>query len=250
MTEIQHSRTSLAALERLRPVDLSQPLSNDAALWNGNHAAAVEVESLDVDHHVDGGDICFTRLSLVSHSGTHVDAARHFFPRGRSIEEYDLDRFICPAVAVDARREGAVALSRAELEEAMPPIERGDAVLIYFGYAERFGEESYYEHPYLAEEAAEYLVETGVAMLGVDTLTPDLPSVARSDDGYHFPVHSTLLGEDVLIIENLGPKVASVLGQRFVLVTAPLRIVDGDASPVTPLALIEKEATPGLTCLK
>jgi kynurenine formamidase len=243
MTEIeaQPPRAPLPALERLQRVDLSQPLSNDSALWNGNRAADVAVESLAVDHHVPGAEICFTRLTIVSHTGTHVDAAKHFFPDGRAIDEYELGRFVCPAVALDARREGALPLTREELEAADPGIRPGDAVFIYFGYAERFGSESYYEHPYLAPAAAEYLVERGVALVGVDTLTPDLPSVARPDDGYDFPIHSTLLGDDVLIIENLGPNLAKLVGRRFLLVAAPLRIAGGDASPVVPIALIEQE---------
>jgi arylformamidase len=240
-TDAQPTAAPLPLLERLERIDLSQPLSNSSALWNGSRAADVAVESLAVDHHVPGAEICFTRLSIVSHTGTHVDAARHFFPEGRAIDGYELGRFVCPAVAIDARREGALPLTREELEAAGPEIRPGDAVFIYFGYAERFGGEGYYEHPYLAPAAAEHLVECGVSLVGVDTLTPDLPSVARPDDGYDFPIHSTLLGADVLIVENLGPNLARLLGRRFLLVAAPLRIEGGDASPVVPIALIEQE---------
>lgn len=240
MTEVQQGPTTLAALEPLEMVDLTQPLSGDGALWNGTQAASIELEKLDLEHGVEGGDLCFTRISLVSHSGTHVDAPRHFFPQGSTIDEYGLDRFIRPAVAVDARRDGAVPLTRQQLEAASPTIEPGDAVLIYFGYAEKFYRDDYREHPYLSTDAAEYLVEAGATLVGVDTLTPDLPNVARPDEGFDFPVHSLLLGDDVLIIENLGPKLATLLGRRFLLIAPPIRIVGGDASPIAPVALVER----------
>lgn len=222
-----------------RLVDLSQPVSNDMALWNGSEATAVKLERLDLDHCVPGGEIRFTRLSMVSHSGTHVDAARHFFPDGRAIDQYDIRRFVCGAVAVDARRDGIEALTRAQLERAAPEIRPGDAVLIYFGYARRFGLSDYYYHPYLAHDAARYLVERGAAIVGVDTLTPDKPAVARPARAYDFPVHRALLQDDILVIENLGPALEQLVGRRFVLIATPFRIVGGDASPVAPLAIVE-----------
>jgi len=38
---------------------------------------------------------CTTHLRMVAHAGTHVDAARHFFPEGESIDEYPIGRFVC-----------------------------------------------------------------------------------------------------------------------------------------------------------
>jgi arylformamidase len=228
-----------SALEGLRHLDLSQRLTNDGALWNGFQAAEVETHTLDIAHQVPDGEVCFTRLSIVSHTGTHVDAARHFFPSGRSIEDYELDRFVRPAVAVDARREGALPLTRKELELAAPELRPGDALLIYFGYAERFGDPGYYDHPYLSVGAAEFALEREASLVGVDTLTPDLPAMRRPESGYDFPIHHSLLSADVLIIENLGPNLSQLVGRRFLLVAAPLRIEGGDASPVVPVALLD-----------
>ena len=241
MTEAEQTAGRTPLLERLRQVDLAQTISKDGALWNGTQAAEVEVEQLDIQHRIPGAEICFTRLSIVSHNGTHVDAARHFFPEGRTIDEYDLDRFVLPAVAIDARREGMVELTAAELAEAGPEIRAGDAVLIYFGYAERFGSSDYGIHPHLSTDAARYIVERGATLVGVDTLTPDLAAAGRPAGGYDLPVHNLLLGNDVLIIENLGPKLRDLLGERFLLVAVPLRIAGGDAAPVVPVALVEGE---------
>ena len=222
-------------------VDLSQPLSEAMAAWRGTERAEVTIEEIGVDHAVPGARISATYLSMVTHAGTHVDAARHFYPDGKSIDEYELDRFVCRGLAIDVRREGPHELSVDELRAVDPGIRAGDAVLLYFGYAERYTTESYYDHPYLSGGAAEYLAERGAGVVGADVITPDRPS-HRREQPFPFPVHSALLGQDVLVVENLGPGLARVTGREFLFVMPPLTIPGADASPVVPLALVPREA--------
>jgi arylformamidase len=218
-------------------IDLSQPISPEMAAWRGTERTEIRVEEVPIEHSIPGGRISATHLNMVAHAGTHVDAARHFFPEGQSIDEYPIGRFACRGVAIDLPREGAVEVSAAELAAADPGIRAGDAVLLHLGYAERYTEDSYYDHPYLAADAAEYLAEKGIGILGVDVITPDKPS-HRREVPFGFPVHATLLGADVLIVENLGPGVRSVVGREFLFVMPPFSIVGADASPVVPLALL------------
>jgi kynurenine formamidase len=111
-------------------------------------------------------------------------------------------------------------------------------VLLRFGFAERYTGPDYHDHPYLGAAATDYLVERGIGMLGVDLVTPDAPPSRRGAD-FDFPVHTRLLSRDILILENLGTGLAQVVGRSFTLVTPPLRIEDGDASPVAPVALLD-----------
>jgi len=221
----------------LEVVDLSQPYTPEMAGWRSTERTEIEIEEVPIVHAVPGGRISATYFRTVTHAGTHVDAARHFFPDGPSIDEYPIRRFVSRGVAIDLPREGAQELSRAELEAADPGIRPGDAVLIHFGYAARYTDEDYHDHPYLSGEAAEYLVERGAGLLGADVITPDMPAARRAKP-FTYPVHSTLLRNDVLIVENLGPGLAEVVGREFTFVMAPLRIPGGDASPVAPLALL------------
>jgi arylformamidase len=218
-------------------IDLSQPISPDMAAWRGTERTEICMEEVPIEHSIPGGRISATHLKMVAHAGTHVDAARHFFPDGPSIDDYPVERFVCRGVAIDLPREGAVEVTADELAAADPGIRAGDAVLIHFGYAERFTEDAYYDHPFLAADAAEYLAAKEVGICGVDVITPDKPS-HRRETPFGFPVHATLLGGDVLIVENLGPGLRSVVGREFLFVMAPLSIVGADASPVVPLALL------------
>lgn len=222
---------------RFEVIDLSQPISPEMAAWRGTERTEMRVEEVPIEHSIPGGRISATHLKMVAHAGTHVDAGRHFFPDGPSIDEYPIERFVGRGVAIDLPREGAFEVSADELAAADPGIRPGDAVLLHFGYADRFTEDAYYDHPYLAADAAEYLAEKEVGICGVDVITPDKPS-HRREVPFGFPVHATLLGADVLIVENLGPGLRAVVGREFLFVMAPFSIVGADASPVVPLALL------------
>jgi kynurenine formamidase len=111
--------------------------------------------------------------------------------------------------------------------------------LLYFGYAERFGDDAYRHHAYLSVDAAEFLVERQATIVGTDTITPDFPAAHRSA-GFDHLIHRCLLGHDVLIIEHLGPGLRDVAGRWMTLLAFPLRIVGGDGSPNPVMALVEE----------
>jgi arylformamidase len=230
-----------AGQDGLRIVELTQPIFPGMAGWRGTERAEVEIEELDIHHSVAGGRILGTYLRTPAHAGTHVDAARHFFPDGPTIDQYDVERFACRATALDVRRGSAEPLGGDELRELDPGLEPGDGLLLWFGWADRYSEPVYNDHPYLTADAADYLVERQLNVVGVDTLTPDAPH-NRRPARFDFPVHARLLGADVLVIENLGPRLAKLIGSWFLLTFAPLRLQGGDASPVAPLALMEGSA--------
>lgn len=222
-------------------VDLSQPLTDDMAGWRGTERAEITMSEVAIDHAVSGGRISATHINMFAHAGTHVDAARHFYPGGKSIDQYEIEQFVCRGVAIDLRREGAHEVSADELRAADPGMRAGDAVLLYFGYAERYTQDGYFEHPYLSGEAAEYLAEKEIGVFGADLITPDCPA-HRRETPFPYPVHTALLSQEVPIVENLGPGLARVIGREFLFVMAPLTIPGADASPVVPLALLPREA--------
>jgi len=221
-------------------MDLAQPLFNGMP-----RAKALGDASFRVDEHLRPGlagppSVRVTHLQMAAHVGTHVDAARHFIADGKTIDQYPPSFFMGAGVALDLRREGVVPVTADDLARCRPTVRRGDIVFVSFGYAERFQDPDYHDHPYLTGDAADWLLERGVRMLGVDTVTPDLPGAHRSDS-YDFPVHMRLLANDVLIVENLGPNLTHLLGQRLQILAVPFAIEGGDASPIVPLARIDGE---------
>jgi len=186
-------------------------------------------------------EIRFTRYQLTTHIGTHVDAARHFFSEGKTIDQYPFERFVGEGVVLDVRRDKPVQLTAKELKESSPQIKKDDIVLLYTGWAEKYfyDDESYFTHPYLSEDAANWLVEIGINIIGMDTTTLDMPIPLRPE-GFNFPVHRTLLGNDILIIENLGPKLAQLLGRRLIIGAFPIKIRGVDAAPSAVFAVLKE----------
>jgi len=142
------------------------------------------------------------RLSLGTHTGTHIDAPSHFIPSGKPIGEIPLSELVSRhAVIVNLSKKGLGSRQKITWEEDLEPYGEkmsGDKVLvIYTGWSDRFwGTQEYFDHPYLTQEAAEKVVEKGVRVLAVDTASPD------GDDG--FGVHETVLGMGGVIVENLA----------------------------------------------
>lgn len=219
-------------------VDLSQPYFDGMSTSHAHGTPSFTARTLDT---ANGYPIAITHIAMSAHMGTHVDAPRHFFPDGAAIDQYGIERFHGQGVVIDVRRTGVVPVTAADL--AGVDIRPGDFVLLCFGYGGLFGTPDYADHPYLDVDVADLLVERRAVLLGVDVLTPDMPESARSPD-FHWPVHHRLLAEDILIIENLGPGLTDLIGQRVEVTAAPLAIRGADGAPARVTAVpIGTEAT-------
>lgn len=148
-------------------------------------------------HEVDGYEV--GRFCMGCHTGTHLDAPRHFFPDGPGLDEYPVERFVGPAVLVDCDTGVAADVIEGDiLAERLAPagLPAGAKVLIRTGGRA------------LTVEAAQLLVAARAGLVGVDAASPDAeppspdaePSSAAAEP---YPVHRLLLSNDILILENL-----------------------------------------------
>jgi kynurenine formamidase len=178
-----------------------------------------------------------SELTVATHAGTHVEAPRHRFPDGDGIDAYPPDRFLGEAVAWSpgvGAREGVTVDA---LSPVLDGLREGDALLVHTGWDEHAGTDRYEDHPYLTPDAATAVAEAGVSWVGFDTPTPENPATLADDpdpaDPDAFPVHTALLGADVLVAENLRNvgRVASETGARADVTALPLSVADGDAAP-------------------
>jgi kynurenine formamidase len=175
-----------------------------------------------------------SRMELMLHCGTHLDAPRHFFADGPSIEEIPLERLWGPGVVwrIETTEHGVI--EPADFEAATPELEAGDMVVLDTGFSRVIGQEGYLRHPSLSPAAAQWLVDHGATMVICDFLAPELAASLRPE-GYAFPVHHILLGNGVLIVENAA-EARPLAGQRVEVVVMPLPIAGSDGSPVRLLA--------------
>ncbi|WP_313693525.1 cyclase family protein [Halorarum halobium] len=190
------------------------------------------------------------QFSLSTHTGTHIDAVRHRFPDGESIDELPLERFTGESVVLDVSREEAGPVDAADLAAAVDrddlSIRPDDVVLLYMGWGDKYGTDEYEIHPWLTTDAAAWLVDREVSLVGMDTITPDVPGPHRSDDWAEterWPVHEVLLGGDVLIAENLV-NLDRIAGERVAVTAFPLKIRDGDGAQTRFVAETEHRVAP------
>ncbi len=157
-----------------------------------------------------------TRITLGSHTGTHIDAQWHFLQDGNSIDMEPLDKFIGEAVIIDTSL-GKSSITSSDFSGNN--IRSGDIVLIYTGTGDRRT-----DFAYLDVSAAKWIVEHEVKCVGIDTASVE--EYGRKDA----PVHKMLLASNIGIIENLV-NLEQFVGRRMYFVCLPLPLKGIDGSP-------------------
>lgn len=177
-----------------------------------------------------------TEIQMVVHHGTHLDAPRHFIADGPAMDEIPIERLYGPGVVwrIDVPATGVI--DAAELERARPRMREGDIVLLDTGQARHVNTDRYEEHAALSAEAAQWLVEHGAKIVGVDFSTPDLASHLRPPD-FAFPVHYTLLSHGVLIAEHVN-NLEALAGSRAEIMFLGLNIAGSDGAPVRAIGRV------------
>ncbi|MGH9856627.1 MAG: cyclase family protein [Acidobacteriota bacterium] len=161
------------------------------------------------------------KLTFGKHVGTHIDAPAHMLESGKQLKDFPAERFIREAVCIDA----SDGFDAAVIQNA--DIKSGMAVVFYTGASDYFTEEKYWhEYHVLDEESYQSLKDMRVSMIGLDTGSADIDE--------NFPVHKSLLGSDILIIENLT-NLKELVGQKFELVALPLKL-EKDGVPARVVA--------------
>jgi kynurenine formamidase len=226
-------------LADLKAIDLSHALEEGMPVWP---TLSRFFKTLWLSIHY-GDNATAHQLLLNEHTGTHVDAPAHYLPPGhpqhRWVDEVPLDRWLGPACLVGCNGlepRSAVSADHVLAWEARHGrIERGEIAVFEFGWwrkwALRPDEVPFLtDWPGLGPDCVELLLDRGVKAVGVDTLSPDVFGDAAD------PVHRALLGEGVVIIENLTN--LDRVGPRFYLQALPLKIRGGSGSPCRATALV------------
>jgi arylformamidase len=209
--------------------DVSAPLRNGMPVWPGDPPFRRTLQK-----SIDRGDECtVSELSLGAHTGTHVDAPSHFVRGGGDMGSIPLELLVGPADVVDltgvATAIGATDLERAEVPEGTV---RLLAKTSNSGWSTG---DSEFREDFVAYEssAAEWCVDRGVRLLGIDYLSIE----PYGDEREGHPVHRTLLDAGVVILEGLD--LARVKPGRYLLLALPLSIPEAEGAPARVLLLEE-----------
>jgi arylformamidase len=172
-----------------------------------------------------------SQLHIGTHTGTHIDAASHFVPQGKTIAQYSLERFLVPGIVVSVQvHEDDEPIDLNAFDTYLSALPEHGSLLIRTDWDQYWNTDRYLRHPYLTHEATELLVRAGVSLVGIDALNVD-STVQETDHA-----HATLLGNDILIVENLRGLYQLLPGVVYQFSFLPLALSGLDGSPVRAIA--------------
>lgn len=170
-----------------------------------------------------GAPVTMSKIEIISHTGTHVDAPTHFIPGGSTISDMPLDATIGPARVIEIKDPEKIKVEELERHN----IRKGERILCKTRNSPRA-----YEGPgwmedfvYLDPAGAEYLAKKEIVLFGLDVLS--LGDIKKEEDLRK--THITLLGAGVYVLESCA--LGHVPPGEYELLCLPLLMQGGDAGP-------------------
>jgi len=198
-------------------IDITVALESKMPNWPGDSPVQVErIASLE------RGDGCnLTAISMTLHAGTHLDAPLHFVASGKSMDDAPLSLFMGPARVVEIRDPERITVE--ELQELRIGEEK--RILFKTLNSSRCWQTSEFmtDYVHLAPEAAQWLVEKKIELVGIDYL-----SVARFGEEGGM-THKVLLEAEVWILEGLN--LADVKPGQYELLCLPMKVRGAEGAP-------------------
>ena len=198
-------------------IDISVPIYSGMVHWPDN--PAVRIERIQDMSRGDAANV--SRFELGAHTGTHMDAPRHFLAEGAGLDELPLDATIGPARVIPIAHPEAILPEELEAHR----LRTGERVLFRTRNSERCWIDSQFveDFVYISAASAQYLVQRKVRTVGIDYLSVG----GFVHDGVE--THQILLGAGIWLIEGLN--LAAVKPGAYELVCLPLRVVGADGAP-------------------
>ncbi|HEY0376736.1 MAG TPA: cyclase family protein [Pyrinomonadaceae bacterium] len=216
-----------------RLVDLSHAVGHGMITYRGLPAPVISDHLSRADSralYAAGTEFQIGKIEMVANTGTYLDSPFHRYEDGADLAQLpltslaDLDAVVVRASdgrSIDARRFGNVEVS-------------DKAVLVHTGWAAHWGGEQYFEgHPFLTKEAAQFLADAGVRLVGIDSYNIDDTSAASR------PAHSILLRAGIPIVEHLC-NLDALPDSGFKFFAVPVKVKGMGTFPVRAFGLLKQ----------
>ncbi len=210
-------------------VDLSHTIQPEMPVYPGTAPPELNVECT-----VEKDGFMETKLTLFTHTGTHIDCPAHIFEDGATTQTIDINDFCGKAMAINCSGLKTKQLITKQLLQKFTGTKPlCDFLLLYTGYSEYWGTKKYFhDFPTLDKNALDWIISSKIKGIGIDAISVD--PVGTND----LKNHKHLLSNEIVIIENLT-NMQLILNQRFYFSAFPLKIQNGDGSPVRAIAYID-----------
>ena len=221
-------------------IDLTHTLDSKTPSWD----TTCGFEScITLDYHDCEENTKFRVQSIKMHAGigTHIDSPSHCNIDEITTVFLSLDSLIAPLCVIDVSKKMTESYKVSindinDFENKYGQIQEGDFVCIFTGWSKYWSKPEKYHNNYLfpsvSKEAASFLISRKIVGLGIDTLSPDLPST-------DYPVHRIVLGAKKYIVENIASINQMPKTGAFILIL-PMKASGLTEAPVRAVGLISK----------
>jgi arylformamidase len=221
----------------MRLIDVSHTLESGMLTYKGLPAPVIcDYMSREASRklYAAGTEFQIGRIDMVANTGTYVDSPFHRYAAGKDLSELPLESLAnLPCVIADVDTSVGRAIDRLPLTASDI---RGAAVLIRTAWDVHWRTEKYFEgFPHLTESLAQWLRDAGAVLVGIDSHNIDCT------DGGDRPVHSTLLGADIPIVEHLC-NLAAVPARGAKFFAVPVKVKGFGTFPVRAYAAVNGQA--------
>jgi len=211
----------------MKVIDLTQLISVTMPVYPGT-----EQPKLTVANTYEKDGFKETKMSMYTHTGTHMDPPAHLFAGRTTLDHFPVTQFVGRALVIDCTdlSDG----QRVPLEYIIrhgQKADEADFLLFRFGWDKYWGTPAYFGHyPYLSDEAVDYIIDQNKKGVGLDVIGIDPISDSN------LTIHRRLFKEnEIVVIENLM-NLDQVGDDLFWFMALPLKHVDADGSPIRAIA--------------
>ena len=215
-------------------VDLSHVIEDGMVTYQGlpgPHICDYWTREGSAANYDDGSSFQIGRIDMVANTGTYLDSPFHRYADGKDLAALALESLAeLPGIVLRRPWRGGAPTDALDLHDLDVG---GKAVLIDTGWDEHWRTDAYaLDHPFLTAAAAEWLVDQGAALIGIDSYNID-DTRQRSR-----PVHSTLLAAEIPICEHMRG-LAQLPDQGFRFSAVPPKVAGMGTFPVRAFAVID-----------
>jgi arylformamidase len=213
-------------------IDLSHTVAHGLITYKGLPAPIIcDYLSREASrkHYAPGTEFQIGKIEMVANTGTYLDSPFHRYADGKDLSELNLQKLAnLPAIKIPGPHKGAIDISY------FPPAEdlTGKAVLVETAWSRHWNTAKYFEgHPFLTEDAARFLANSGVALVGIDSHNIDDVQDLRR------PVHTILLRNEIPIVEHMT-NLAALPQVDFRFFAVPAKVKGFGTFPVRAFAIV------------
>lgn len=214
----------------MRVIDLTHTIESGMPVYPGTEPPILEpANTYDKDGFRE------TKISMYSHTGTHMDPPAHLFRDRTTLDAFPPEQFIGKALVIDCTslKEGE-QITMDHLSRYGTKAETADFLLFYLGWDARWGSDAYFgDYPCIDDSVLEYILEGSYKGIGFDVI--GLDPIADGNLTRHKKLFQT---RDIINIENLC-NLGLCGNDLFWFSCFPLKIRDCDGSPIRAVAWFE-----------